>query len=61
MGGGGRGENGEGNTERGENHNKEVHSQQKPPQIREASFRFHDLESVYLIGVNVGNVNYVSI
>ena len=60
MGGRGGRERG-GEHREGGKHNKEVHSQQKPPQMREASFRFHDLESVYLIGVNVGNVNYISI
>ena len=41
-------------------YNKEVYTQQKPPQIREASFRFHEVESAYLIGVNVSNMNYIS-
>lgn len=40
-----------------EKHNKEVHTQQNPPQIREGSFRFHEPGSVYFIGVNVSNVN----
>ena len=61
MGGRGGGRERGGEHREGGKHNKEVHSQQKPPQMREASFRFHDLESVYLIGVNVGNVNYISI